>query len=265
MPAQNHLLGGDSDSPLDVGEARDDSPPADEAHPPGEPSSNEQASRAPAVSGLTSLERKLAAEAYKKVLGGQQLTQREQTALKRFEKEKEERLRWQYYAAIPQKHWREMSGRQTKVINEQALRYQMPFGGAVVNLPAVVRALHDFLADNAHKLAKDDDALMQGTGSPALERYREERALMARLDRLQREQQLLPRDEVREALARIATILRGAGETLQRQFGQGAADILYEALDDGEREIGSAFGESPESEDPCDQPLTYESESSGPD
>src|SRR5687767_10418373 len=78
------------------------------------------------------------------------------------EREKEERLRWQYYASIPQKHWRAMSGRQTKVINEQAERYGLPFGGPSVNLPAFVRAFHDFLADNAIKLAKDDDLSLGG-------------------------------------------------------------------------------------------------------
>lgn len=218
--------------------------------PPAE-DSDSPAPEAPAPSGLTPLERKLAADAYKKVLGGQELSAREQSVLKRFEKEKEERLRWQYYAAIPQKHWREMSGRQTKVINEQAARYGIPFGGASINLPAVVRALHDFLAENAVKLAKDDDVLMQGAASPALERYREERAIMARLDRVQREGQLLPRDEVREALGRFATILRGAGEALQREFGPAAAEILYEALNDCERETKSAFGTS---EEPHDQP-----------
>ena len=76
---------------------------------------------------------------------------------------------------------------------------------------------------------------MQGNGSPALERYREERAAIARLDRLEREGQLLPRDEVREALGRIAAILRGAGDTLQRQYGQAAADILLE------RGVGTAI------------------------
>ena len=189
------------------------------------------------------VDRKLATEAYRKVLSGRELTVREQTALKRFEKEKEERLRWQYYASIPQKHWRDMSGRQAKVINEQALRYGIPFGGAMVSLPAVVRALHDFLADNAHKLARDDDELMQGNGSPALERYREERAAIARLDRLEREGQLLPRDEVRVALGRIAAIVRGAGDTLLRQYGQAAADILLEALEDAGREIERSFTE----------------------
>ena len=188
------------------------------------------------------VDQQLVARAYRKVMDKQELSKQESAALKRHEKEKEERLRRQFYAAIPQKHWREMSGRQTKVIHEQAARYNIPFGGATVNLPAVVRALHDFLADNATKLAREDDPLMQGSGSPALERYREERAAIARLDRLEREGGLLPRDEMREALGRIAAILRGAGDTLQRQFGPAAVEILYEALGDAEREIDRSLG-----------------------
>jgi hypothetical protein len=193
--------------------------------------------------GMDGLDRKLAGEAYKKVLEGKELTSRERTLVKRLEKEKEERLRWQYYASIPQKHWRQMSGRQTKVINEQAARYGIPFGGALINLPAVVRALHDFLAENATKLAHDDDELLHGTNSPALERYRDERAMLARLDRLEREGCLVPRDKVREALGRMATMLREAGDTLQREFGMAALDIFLEALDDVERELERSFGE----------------------
>lgn len=235
MDAPNRLLGEPEEGVLGAAPVADE-PADDRSEPTSNPPANGHA-------GASSLDRREAAEAYKKVLAGQELTIREQTALKRFEKEKEERLRWQYYASIPQKHWREMSGRQSKVINEQALRYGLPFGGATVSLPAVVRALHDFLADNAQKLAEDDDQLMQGTGSPALERYREERAALARLDRLEREGQLLPRDEVRLALGRIAAIVRGAGDTLQRQFGQAAADILLEALEDASREIDRSFTE----------------------
>jgi hypothetical protein len=116
----------------------------------------------------------IVADAYRKVMAKEKLSRQERAALKRHEKEKEERLRWQFYAAIPQKHWRRMSGRQTKVINEQAARYGIPFGGASVDLSAVVRALHDFLADNAQKLAREEDELMAGPLSPALERFREE-------------------------------------------------------------------------------------------
>ena len=184
----------------------------------------------------------LVARAYRKVMDRQELTQSERNALKRHEKDKEERLRWQYYRSIPQKHWRQMSGRQTKVINEQAARYGIPFGGAKIDLPAVIRAMHDFLADNAVKLARNEDDLLAGPGSPALERYREERAAIARLDRLEREGALVSRDEVRTSFGRVAAILRTAGDALQRQFGPAAVEVLYEALEDAGREIERTYG-----------------------
>lgn len=136
-----------------------------------------------------------------------------------------------------------MSGRQAKVLIEQAERYGIPFGGAVIDLTKVVPALHNFFADNAAKLAKNDDPLMQGSGSPALEDYRRERAAIARLDRLEREGQLIPREQSRQALGQGAAILRAAGETLQRQFGPEAAQILHEALDDFQHEIDRTFGD----------------------
>jgi hypothetical protein len=191
----------------------------------------------------------LVASAYRKLVQKTELSKSERLALKRHEKDKEQRLRRQFYGSIPQKHWKEMSGRQTKVINEQASRYGIPFGGAVIHLPSVVKALHDFLAENAQLLAREADDLLQGNrnepASPALERYREERAILAKLDRLEREGKLLARDEVRLSLGRIASILRGAGETLSRQHGGPAAEILHEALDEAEREISRAFGQQP--------------------
>ena len=212
------------------------------------------ASPSPPADAANRSDKDLVARAYRKVMDRKELTNQELAALKRHEKEKEERLRWNYYGSIPHKHWREMSGRQTKVLNEQALRYGIPFGGATISLPAVVRAFHDFLADNAVKLARDDDPLMQGVGSPALERYREERALIARLDRLEREDQLIPRDQVRESLGRIAAILRGAGDSLQRRFGPEGAEILHEALADAQREMGRMFGTDTEEEVRTDEP-----------
>ena len=191
------------------------------------------------------LDKQAAATAYKKVMAGEQPTSQERAALTRYEREQEEKRRWQYYESIPQKHWRQMSGRQPKVLREQAQRYGLPFGGATIHLPDVIRALHDFLAANARKLSADDDEdalLGSDAPSPALERYREERAAIARLDRLEREQVLVRRDEIRQGLGRIAAILRTAGETLQQQYGNDAADILNEALDDAERDIDRFFG-----------------------
>jgi hypothetical protein len=192
------------------------------------------------------LDKELAQKAVRKVMAGERPTAKEAAALRRHEAEQEEVRRWQYYEAIPQKHWREMSGRQTKVLNEQAERYGIPFGGRTICLPRVVKAFHDFLAKNARKLADEDDPLLNSdVASPALERYREERAAMARLDRLEREGQLVARGDVREGLGRVASILRAAGDGLLQQFGRDAVELLNEALSDAEREIERLFSEAP--------------------
>src|SRR5262245_53744773 len=197
--------------------------------------------------------------AYLKVMRGEELTKTEQATLKRHERVKEERLRAKYYASIPQKDWARMSGRQAKVLNEQAARYGIPVGGPTIDLNKVARAIHDFFAANAGKLSREDEELMQGPASPALEAYREERAKIAKIQREQLQRQLVPREEVRQHLARIAMILRSAGDTLQRSFGAEAVEILYEALEDAEREIEHAFGDGRE-DTSVDQPQRADSE-----
>jgi hypothetical protein len=75
--------------------------------------------------------------------------------------------------------------------------------------------------------------------SPALERYREARADLAALELAERQRDLLPRQTVHEVFGRIASRLRDAGEQLGREHGSEAHEVLTEALDDSEREIGS--------------------------
>jgi hypothetical protein len=41
----------------------------------------------------------------------------------------------------------------------------------------------------------------------------------------------------------VAAIVRGAGDTLQRQCGAAALEVLLEALDDAQREIERSFAE----------------------
>jgi hypothetical protein len=197
----------------------------------------------PSQTAAAVLDKDLAASAIKKLKKGATPTPQEAAALKRYEKQREEQLRWQYYATIPQKHWRQMSGRQTKVINEQAERYGIPFGGKTVDLSDVVRGMHDFLATNAVKLARDGDPMEVAVNSPALERYREERAALAKLDRLEREGTVIDRNRAREALGRIAALLRAAGDALQRQYGPGAGELFNEVLVDAQREIERSFGQ----------------------
>ena len=187
-------------------------------------------------------DRDLAAMALAKRRRGERPNRRESAALRRLERAHEEESRWSCYHTIPQRHWRQMSGRQRKVFVEQAERYGIPFGERIVDLPKVVKALHDFLDQKAFVLDRGEggDPLLDGPDSPALERYREEMYHLARLKRLQQEGFLLPRDRVHEVMARVASILRGAGDTLQKVSPE-AHEILGRAFDQAQREIDATY------------------------
>lgn len=79
------------------------------------------------------------------------------------------------------------------------------------------------------------DPELAGGDSPALERYRDEKAKLARLDRLERERELVKIDDIHDALTAVSNLFRGAGEQLRRQFGNEALAILDEATDEAER------------------------------
>ena len=189
------------------------------------------------------LDRQLAAEAARKRAAGEKPTREENAAIRRIDKAVEEENRWAYYATIPQKHWRTMSGRDRRTIVEQASRYGLPFGGRSIDLSAVVRALHGFLARHSHKLAGvDDDPLMSGNDSPALEQYRKAKAEHAELDLAERRGELMPVDRTREGMAIFAGHIRNATEVLRRQYGPDAQTILEEHINDALRDVLDYFG-----------------------
>lgn len=201
---------------------------------------------ADSLSSLTAADRREVSAAYGKLLRKERLTKKEEAALARFEKDREERLRWQYYRSIPKKHWQKMSGRQVKVINEQAARYSLPLDGPTIDLPRFAMAFHDFLAKHAQRLAAEEDSMLRSGLSPALERYREEKALLARLDRLEREGELLRTSDVYRVLYQTADIIRHALDAVIRRFGDEAADIIDRAFDEVGLQIKEAFGSSEE-------------------
>lgn len=191
------------------------------------------------------IEADLADAAIVKRAKGEVPTARELSALRRVETEQEEHRRWSYYEDIPQKHWRAMSGRQAKIINEQAERYGIPFAGRSISLPDVVKALHDFLAKNARRLTRGepDDSMLDGDGSPALERYREERAVIAQLERMERERSLVSRSEVHELMGQLGSILRTACTTLEQRHGAEARLVLDDAYDQFQRLLEKRAGD----------------------
>jgi len=184
-------------------------------------------------------DKRLAMAALEKQRRGEKPSREELAALRRFEKQRDEEQRQEHFRSIRKKEWREWSGRQAKVINEQAGRYGLPIGGATIDLPTFVKTLHDFLAENARKLAgaDDDDPAMAGVASPALERKRQFECRKLELQ-IEREQGLwIERRIIHDGHSRIGGILRVAGEALLRQFGPQAQKIINDALDNCKREI----------------------------
>lgn len=87
----------------------------------------------------------------------------------------------------------------------------------------------------------EDDPMLAGPVSPALERFREARASIAELDFLKRTGEVIDREQIHEVFSRIAMVLRGAGEKLERDFGGDARGIFDAALDEAERVADGVF------------------------
>lgn len=195
-------------------------------------------------------DQRLARAAAQKIAAGGRPTRDEAAGLRRVRKRQEETDRWAYYATIPKRHYLEMSGRQAKVVNEQAALHGIPCSGRTVDAGAVFRWIHDFLAKhkNVIRAAGGDDPLMIGGDSQGLERYRLARAEMAEYELDERRKIMMRKADVYEGLEMVAGILRRAGGRLQREFGAGALQIMHEALDDADRKVRELFGSGEEVE-----------------
>lgn len=124
---------------------------------------------------------------------------------------------------IPQGEWVRLAGVDRKTV----LRHLAALGapGNPIDLRVVIPALHRVLH------ARSEQKRRQKTGLTPLERFRSERAMIARMERLAMQRKLLPVAEVRTELARIADTLRAAAERIEDQYGRDAGDLLREVID----------------------------------
>lgn len=172
------------------------------------------------------------------------LTYEGKREVKRRRKEVEEETRWEYYRTIPKRHYCKMSGRQPKTVNEQAVRYGLPADGAVVDLAPILRWLHDFLATKARKLAalEPEAGIFAGDNSEPALRYKLACAIRMEI-LIERELgNLLSRDEVHDVLARLAALMRGTGEWLQRKHGKQAREQFEKRIAGWRMEMERKFG-----------------------
>lgn len=178
-----------------------------------------------------------AAEALRKERAGKKPSASEAAALRKLRSQREEAERWQHYATIPKKHYVQMSGRQHKILDEQASRYGIPIRGETVDLGRVLVWLHDFLAENGPLLLRTvgEDQLLSGDmqDSPALEKLREVQFRLKELEYEEKKGNLIPREEIHDFFQQFANRIRSAGDQLQKKFGADALEILNAAIDQG--------------------------------
>jgi hypothetical protein len=201
---------------------------------------------------LSDIEKELAKSAQAKMEAGAVCTPQERRAYAKAERCWEEQQHQALMLDIPRRYYNWLSGRQNNTLQQQADRYGLPLRGERLNLQAIITGFHDFLRDNAHRLAAEPGGIdpdLIGKNSPALERYRDEKAKMITLQRKEMERHLSPREDVRNGFGVLAQRLRQLGEVYQRKNYTDAAKLLNEALDDMERTLAKHFGNEAEAAD----------------
>ena len=95
----------------------------------------------------------------------------------------------------------------------------------------------------------DGDPMLSGSASPALERYRDEKAKLAKLDRLEREGTLVEIGIVHRMVDDFIVHLRRASERLQTECGDRAYEIYVAALAEAEAAVARHFAAGGEERD----------------
>lgn len=90
--------------------------------------------------------------------------------------------------------------------------------------------------------AMGGDPLLATGDSPALEAYRWQKAILAGFDVEERRRSIIRVDDANEVFGEVARVLRQSHETIQRQFGAEAHDILEDALREAAILINARFG-----------------------
>ena len=186
------------------------------------------------------IDREQASDCLRKRKLGQKPTRQEVAALRRVEQRQDDESRWRHYDSIPKRHWAEMSGRSRQIIIDHAKRHGFPTADRTISLPNFLRYLYDWLAKNSRKLhaPETEDEMLIGSGnanSPALERFRSIKADLAAHELREKEGDVIDSGKIRQAHGQMASVLRSASDSLQKQFGPEAHRILDDALEESLR------------------------------
>lgn len=177
------------------------------------------------VPGITAADKHLASLALKKIKGGANPSRDENAALRRVQLAMDEKKKWALYRAIPQADWCRLSGRQRKVLRDQARKLNLPMGAESIDLAVLLPALHDLFS-------RIDAGMVNGPAADDADaRLKMARAEIAELQVAERTGRVVSRAAVQQCYAVIGHSLRKAAEVLGKHYGPEAQRILDERLD----------------------------------
>ena len=193
-------------------------------------------------SGLSDTEREIAAlQARIDRLKGETLTQDEISDIDWLQKSERSESIQAWIAAVPKGEYCKLAGRQHKLIDDAARNYGFPLGESIIDLRAAIKSLHDFIAENAHKLRGD---LQRGKVELEEEKLRRQ-IVGLELDNDDKRIKLqytkgraVPKEVVSEALIWLSGRLQNLGGTLARIHPE-ARDALNEMLEALSEELES--------------------------
>lgn len=197
---------------------------------------------------MEALNRDALLAATRKRTAGGKLSKSEASILARYENYKTEIAFWDLARNCPKVVYEALSGRQTKILHDQARRYGLPLLGPTVDLSRIAEWLHQSIADGRWRIVdpESDEAMMGGENSPALERWRAHKADLAEIELMERRREIFRADAVRQGLAILAGLMRGAGERLVHKCGEAAGRIFNDMIEDFERQTERLFAGEPE-------------------
>lgn len=134
---------------------------------------------------------------------------------------------------LPKGAYCELAGRQHKVVDDAAERYDLPLLGPTVDLYAAVKSLHDRLIELAARARPDLDGTIDELREEKLRqeiRKLESQAEMLTLEIGRRRDELVERQVVQNRLAWLSGQLTGLGQRMRSQVGPEAAKLLNDFL-----------------------------------
>jgi hypothetical protein len=170
---------------------------------------------------------------------GGDLTKSEISLVKKYDEIVAESNREDALLNLPKGIYCKLSGRQQKVVDEQAVRYGLAIDGSKIDLYQVLKKFHDILAEWGPTI----NELQGAEGSLRTEKLRREIELLERrsksieIDIKNKQDEFIDRNTLRVRMEWLANKLRTVSERLGKRFGADAQVLLNHALSQIEEEL----------------------------